>query len=249
MVVDTLKQGQGNRTAILCSGGLDSAVLMANELHSALSSSQKDPFLQPVYVNSGFSWESTEQECIGQLLTIAPFSGRIRPIVNLSCPVADTYPESLWALSGLPPSYNTEDEEVYLVGRNVILLAKVSAYCAVNNIGRILIGPLAGNPFPDASPEFLTAMESTLSMGLAHRIQISAPFGERTKVEVIKLGHSLGVPFEFTLSCMNPVRSAPPAEHCGKCSKCRERLQAFDAAHLTDPARYTFRPNDVWVGT
>ena len=77
MVVDTLKQGQGNRTAILCSGGLDSAVLMANELHSALSSSQKDPFLQPVYVNSGFSWESTEQECIGQLLTIAPFSGRI----------------------------------------------------------------------------------------------------------------------------------------------------------------------------
>jgi 7-cyano-7-deazaguanine synthase len=43
------------------------------------------------------------------------------------------------------------------------------------------------------------------------------------------------VPFELTLSCMKP---APGPMHCGLCSKCRERRDAFKAAGVTDNTQY-----------
>ena len=58
------------------------------------------------------------------------------------------------------------------------------------------------------------------------------------KDDVIRLGARLGVPFELTLSCMNPADSALPL-HCGQCSKCRERRDAFVAAGVADPTAYS----------
>lgn len=58
------------------------------------------------------------------------------------------------------------------------------------------------------------------------------------KHEVIRLGVELGVPLELTLSCMNPRHEI----HCGQCSKCRERRDAFAAAAVSDPTRYARPP-------
>ena len=70
---------------------------------------------------------------------------------------------------------------------------------------RIALGPLSGNPFPDARPEFFASIATTLSLGLDHAIDVSTPFLQWSKEEVICRGVELGVPLEFTLSCMNPV--------------------------------------------
>ncbi len=242
MVIDAPKQGQGTPTAVLCSGGLDSAVLVAHEARAGV--------VQPVYVSGGLAWEASERESLPRLLEAPPFDRAVRPLAQLDCPIADTYPATHWALSGAVPSYNTPDSDVYLVGRNVLLLAKVSTYCAIHRITRIAVGPLAGNPFPDATPDFFAAMKRALSIGLAHEIRIVAPFAALHKRDVIVLGASLGVPFAFTLSCLNPTSGdkTTRAAHCGRCSKCRERLQAFEAAGLEDPAQYAFRPNDTATG-
>ena len=238
MVVDASKKGQGIGTAVLCSGGLDSAVLVAHEANAGSGP------VQPIYVTAGLVWETWELEVVRRLLAAPPFEASVRPLVQLDCPVTDTYPNTHWALRGTPPAYDTPDEDVYLVGRNVLLLAKVSTFCALNRIARIAVGPLAGNPFPDATRAFFDAMERALSLGLAHEIRITAPFRELSKKDVVELGASLEVPFELTLSCMSP----DTGRHCGRCSKCRERLQAFDAAGITDPADYAFRPGDVVTG-
>jgi len=216
----------GQETAVLLSGGLDSAVLAAAE-------AARRPVL-PIYIAAGLAWEAAELEAVARLLAAEPLRGRVRPLARLDVDMRDVYPPSHWAIRGEPPAYDTPDEDVYLEGRNVVLLSKAAVLCARRGIGRIALGPLAGNPFPDATPEFFAAMGRALSLGLARSIEIAAPLAALHKHDVIALGRRLGVPFELTLSCMNPSGGV----HCGRCSKCRERQHAFQAAAMADPASY-----------
>jgi 7-cyano-7-deazaguanine synthase len=86
-------------------------------------------------------------------------------------------------------------------------------------------------------------MASALSLGLAHRIDVDAPFASLEKSEVIRRGVTLGVPFVWTLSCMNPQAGAETIRHCGACSKCRERHDAFVLADVADPTEYRTTAN------
>lgn len=215
---------------MLLSAGLDSAVLAASEARRGR--------VQPIYVSAGLAWEAGELAVLDRLLGEAPFAGRLAPLARLSFTVADLYPATHWALRGEPPAFDTPDEDVYLVGRNVALLSKASIYCARHGIGRVALGPLAGNPFPDATAEFFKAMARACSLGLAHSILIDAPFASMEKADVIRLGVALGVPLALTLSCMNPQDGL----HCGRCSKCRERRDAFSEAGVADPTRYAVAP-------
>ena len=213
----------------MLSGGLDSAVLAADEARTYV--------VHPVYVAGGLAWEEGEQRVVRRLLGRPPFSDAanpVQPLARLEFSMRDIYPGTHWAITGTPPAYDTPDAEVYLHGRNIALLSKAAIYAATRNISRIVVAPLAGNPFPDATPQFFAALNEALSIGLATPIEVAAPFARMHKEEVVRMGAQLGVPFELTLSCMNPNG----AEHCGLCSKCRERRDAFAAAGIDDPTTY-----------
>ena len=214
-------------TAVLLSAGLDSAVLAAAEARTRR--------VHPIYVSTGMAWERSEKAALDRLLACAPFSGRLDPLAHLSFPARDVYAENHWALRGEPPAFDTPDEDVYLTGRNLVLLTKAGVIASQQDASRIALGPLAGNPFPDARPEFFDAMSRALSLGLGHSLEIAAPFLGWHKEDVIRRGVELKVPLEHTLSCMNP---APGPRHCGLCSKCRERRDAFAAAGISDPTAY-----------
>jgi 7-cyano-7-deazaguanine synthase len=217
-------------TAVLLSAGLDSAVLAASEARSTR--------VHPIYVSAGLAWEHGELAALDRLLSVPPLVGRLSPLARLSFTVHDLYPSTHWALHGEPPDFDTPDEDVYLTGRNVALLSKAAIYCAQHGLGRIALGPLAGNPFPDATAAFFDAMGHAVSLGLAHPLAIEAPFATLHKSDVIRLGIELGVPLELTLSCMNPQDGL----HCGRCSKCRERRDGFADAGVSDPTRYASVP-------
>jgi len=214
-------------STVLFSGGLDSAVLLADELTRAAS-------VWPIHVRAGLAWEEAEARAIARLLGEAPFAGRTRPLSTLDVDMRDVYPPTHWAVSGHAPAYDRPDEDVYLEGRNIILVAKAAVLAARRNTPRIVLGPLAGNPFPDATPEFFDAMGRALSLGLAHPIDVVAPFRQMKKTDVIRLGISLGVHLEHTMSCMAPRGD----RHCGACNKCRERQEAFAEAGVSDPTDY-----------
>ena len=237
-------------TAVLLSGGLDSAVLLAEEAARGE--------VHPIYVSAGLAWEQAERDAIARFLASGRVGRRMQPLVSLSVDMRDVYTATHWSIQGRPPAYHTPDEDVYLPGRNIILLAKAGVYCAVARIERLVLGTLAHNPFPDATLEFRSAMAHALSLGLAHRLRIEAPYAEVSKAEVVRRGASLEVPLELTLSCMNPPAgpgtglrgsygdlspTALQARHCGVCSKCRERHDAFLEAGITDTTDYADEVN------
>ena len=214
--------------AVLFSAGLDSAVLLAAALAGGPA--------HPIYVRTGLAWEAQEIEAAKRLLS-APLYRNAAAMATLTVDMRDVYPASHWAVRGEAPGFDTPDEDVYLDGRNIVLLSKASVYMARNHLSRVLLGPLAGNPFPDATPQFFETMAQALSVGLAWRVAIETPLAQLHKADVIKRGAALGVPFELTLSCMSPRVSGEDIRHCGGCSKCRERRDAFEEAGLSDPAR------------
>jgi 7-cyano-7-deazaguanine synthase len=189
-------------------------------------------------VSVGLAWEPSELALLDRLLTTTPYQANVEPLARLSFTAEDLYPDTHWARRGAAPAFDTPDEDVYLEGRNVMLLSKAGVFCARQRIGRIALGPLAGNPFPDATPEFFDTMGQALSLGLAHPLTIDAPLAGFDKAGVIRLGVELGVPFELTLSCMNPAELL----HCGQCSKCRERRDGFAEANVDDPTSYAVKP-------
>jgi 7-cyano-7-deazaguanine synthase len=185
-------------------------------------------------VRAGLAWEDAEARAIARLMAVPPLTGRVRPVTTLQLDMRDVYPPTHWAVVGKLPAYDTPDEDVYLEGRNLVLSSKAAVLCARLHVERLALGPLAGNPFPDATPEFIAALSRALSLGLGRDLHVVTPLVTMHKEDVIKLGLELGVPLELTLSCMNPVGD----RHCGQCSKCRERHDAFLAAGIEDPTEY-----------
>jgi 7-cyano-7-deazaguanine synthase len=215
------------RPVVLFSAGLDSAVLLAE------AAAQPDG-AQPVYISAGMAWEAAERAMAERFVAALGRGASLGPLASLSVDMRDVYPPEHWAVRGDAPAYDSPDSDVYIEGRNVVLLSKAAVFAARAKLARILIGTLACNPFPDASAAFFEAMSRALSMGLGAPIAIEAPYAGLHKADVIRRGAALGVPFELTLSCMQPVNG----QHCARCSKCRERREAFIAAGIEDPARW-----------
>jgi 7-cyano-7-deazaguanine synthase len=190
-----------------------------------------------MYVSVGLAWEAAERAATHAFLAHASLGPQVRPLVELAVDMTDVYSAGHWAVRGEPPGYHTPDHDVYLPGRNIVLLSKAGVFCAAHGIGRLVLGTLDHNPFPDATPAFRSAIAHALSLGLSVPLTIDAPFARVNKAEVIRRGTALGVPLALTLSCMNPAGQW----HCGACSKCRERRDAFREARIDDPTRYETR--------
>jgi 7-cyano-7-deazaguanine synthase len=211
--------------AVLASGGLDSAVLLADLAQRST--------VFPVYVRQGLAWERQEQRALQAFLD-ALGSDRIKPVVTLSAPVREMYGDH-WSVTGRGvPDADAPDIKVLLPGRNILLISLAAVWCSVHDVSRIAIGSLGGNPFPDATPEFFADLARVLSSGLGHTVAVEAPYRGVHKEDLIRRFRHL--PLELTLTCMAPTRRG--GVHCGTCNKCYERQQAFIRAGVADKTTY-----------
>ncbi len=215
----------GKRDAVvLMSGGIDSAVLVSEfstQFHRVI----------PLYIRFGFIWEKVEIYWLHRYLRkLARRS--IAPLKIIAMPVGDVYPAH-WGMTGKEtPGSDTDDDAVYLPGRNILLLSKAAVYASLQGISLIASGILKGNPFPDSTPHFLRTLEIAFSEGLRTPLTILTPYTELTKKDVLGRGRAL--PLDLTFSCIAPQGRA----HCGRCNKCAERMRAFQSVRLPDPTRY-----------
>ena len=215
------------RIAVLASGGLDSAVLLADLA--------RQNTVLPVYVAAGLAWERHEQTALRAYLE-AIACDNLQPLTVLDMPSRGLYGPQHWSVAGRAPAYDEPDETVYIPGRNVLLIGVTAVWCALNDIGAIAIGSLDGNPFPDATPAFFDDYGRLLSGALDHPLEVIAPYRHLHKEQIVAL--IPGLPLHLTLTCMAPVERDGVPLHCGACNKCRERREAFAAAGVADLTAY-----------
>ena len=210
--------------AVLVSGGLDSAVLLAEQ-------TANNSTVYPLFVESGFQWEAAELRHLRRFLE-AIRGPAVQPLHVLSLPVTDLYGDH-WSLSGQNvPDAGSPDSAVFLPGRNVLLLAKAILWCHLHAIPAVALAVLAANPFPDATPAFFADYSAAVNQAVGGTVQVLRPFAGVKKVDVIRRGRQL--PLQLTLSCLQPQGD----KHCGRCNKCGERRRAFRDAGVPDPTTY-----------
>ena len=129
------------------------------------------------------------------------------------------------------PDETTPDEAVYLPGRNLLLLAKTTVWCALHGVGSDRPGDAPGNPFADSSREFLSGFAGLAGLALGHQLEVS----RRSPAEQGRgAGARPDLPLEHTFSCIAPVGD----RHCQTCNKCAERRKAFAEAGIEDRTPY-----------
>ena len=133
----------------------------------------------------------------------------------------------------------------YVPARNIVFLALALAAAEVRDARAIVLGvnALDYSGYPDCRPEFLRAFQEVARTGTrqgveGRAVRIEAPLLHWSKRQIVEEGVRLGVPFELTSSCYDPVAVGDAWLHCGRCDACRLRQRGFRDAGAGDPTEY-----------
>ncbi len=130
----------------------------------------------------------------------------------------------------------------YVPARNTLFLSFALGWAEVLGLADIFIGVNAVDysGYPDCRPEFIEAFERLANLATKAGVEgrqfcIHTPLIAMSKADIIKLGHSLGVDYQHTVSCYS---ADPQGRACGVCDACRLRKTGFIQAGINDSTRY-----------
>lgn len=136
-------------------------------------------------------------------------------------------------------SYKEENMKLTVVpNRNMILLSLAVGYAISLGARKVFYGAHAGDHaiYPDCRKEFVEAMKRASLLVDWESVEVEAPYLDLNKGEIAIKGKQLGVDYSLTWTCYKGLKKA-----CGLCGACRERLEAFQKAKMTDPIEYESR--------
>ncbi len=140
----------------------------------------------------------------------------------------EAYSEQIKKTDGTPVS-------TYVPFRNGLFLSSAASIALSKNCDVIYYGAhsddSAGSAYPDCSDEFNKAINEAIYLGSGKQLKVVAPFINKTKAGVVKMGLDLKVPYEYTWSCYEGGDKP-----CGKCGTCIDRAEAFRLNGVKDPA-------------
>ncbi len=209
---------------VLLSGGLDSAVM----LYLAI----KNGFRCSCLV---FDYGQRHRREIENARRLAKKTGSALRVIKFALPWGGS--SLLSKKKSLPPAGRRGIPSTYVPARNIIFLSFALSFAETIGAERIFIGAHIHDysGYPDCRSQFLRSFQSAARYGtrtgsVSKGIKISAPLVSKSKVQIIRLGESLGVPFNLTWSCYKGGSSP-----CGRCQSCFYRLRGFQEAGLKDP--------------
>ena len=120
----------------------------------------------------------------------------------------------------------------YIPYRNLIMLSVSMAYAESHGANEVYISSQITDIHWDSQINFVDALNEVSILNIEQSIMVKAPFVNYNKVDEIKIGTKLNVPFEDTWSCYDPQFLSQP---CQVCTACVKRKEAFEEVGVIDP--------------
>jgi len=215
-----------NALVVIYSGGMDSFTV----LNKAVATGKA------VYALS-FNYGQRHKKELEYAVNVCKKLGISHKVVDISAI------NSLLAGSSLTDDIDVPDAEyaesnmksTVVPNRNMILLSLAIGYAVSIQAQEVWYGAHSGDHaiYPDCRPEFVEAMNQVSLIANYEPIPVISPYLYQSKSEILADGIAMGLDYAQTWTCYNGRDKA-----CGRCSACRERLQAFAENQLTDPLAY-----------
>lgn len=212
-------------SAIILSGGLDSVTLLYD---------RQDDIALAISFNYG-------QNHAGKEIPLARYHAKRLGIEFVEIDLkfmAKHFKSSLLEGAEAIPEGNYDEENMrstVVPFRNGIMLSIATGLAESRGLKRVYIANHSGDHtiYPDCRPEFIIAMNQATMAGTWDNIEISAPYTDITKADIVRRGADLGIDYSKTWSCYKGGD-----RQCGKCGTCSERKEAFKKASVEDPTQY-----------
>ena len=228
-------QPMSEKAMVLCSGGVDSTTCLALAIEKH---GKENVCALSIYYGQKHVKEIQAAKAVLEYYGIEGTSLDLTPVFAYSdCSLLshstedipeESYAEQLAQRGGKPVT-------TYVPFRNGLFLSAAASVALSKNCSVIYYGAhhddAAGNAYPDCSEEFVNAMNHSIVLGSGGDVRIEAPFVRWNKAQIVAEGLRLQVPYQLTWSCYEGGDKP-----CGKCGTCLDRIRAFEANGVTDPA-------------
>lgn len=216
---------------ILLSGGADSATLLAHV-------SRELGIPEVVALSLCYGQRHSRELDMARLQATAA-GAREHRVIDISFLGDITASRTALAETGIPvPDLDELDEDqrrqppTYVPHRNLVFLSLAAATAESEGIQDVYYGAQAQDEYGywDCTADFVERLNATLSLNRDRPVRIHAPFVEKSKSDVIRIGLALGVDYANTWTCYRGGERP-----CGTCPSCVERAAAFESAGSADP--------------
>jgi len=108
-------------------------------------------------------------------------------------------------------------QSVWVPNRNLLFISIAACFAEALGFQDIIIGANQEESlaFPDNSKPFIDAVNETLKYSVKSKVKIYAPLLSMSKIDILKKGIELKMPFNMIYSCYKGGE-----KHCGKCESC-----------------------------
>ena len=115
-------------------------------------------------------------------------------------------------------------KDTIVPNRNMVMISLAASYALSYGGTAVTYAANADDAeiYPDCRYEFFKAINEALRLCDNRRMEVHAPYIQRTKKQIVAIGRKLKVPFESTWSCYTDH-----ALPCGKCGACIQREAAL----------------------
>lgn len=198
--------GKMYNITVLCSGGIDSSVLLSLLYIQGISCS-------PIFIDYGQITSPREYQAAKSICDHLGLN-----LERLNIPDISRF--TINQLTNPSLSQNS-----YYPNRNLLLLTVGSIYAYQNKHDGISLGAIMANDtysYPDIAPKFLKKAEQLINFSLNYNLALIVPLVNMSKNEVVSLGRQLKVPLNLTYSCLTRNDY-----HCGLCDSCISRKSSL----------------------